>query len=297
MNHNKFIVPPGKKISLKNFDPAYTGKFGHKQEAEEKLLGDIQTLAQYQDVLYAQDTYALLIIIQAMDAAGKDSVIKHVMSGVNPQGCRVVSFKAPSAVEVSHDFLWRCSRALPPRGQIGIFNRSYYEEVLVARVHPEILGRQKIPPELLTKKIWAERFEAINDFERYLTRNGTVILKFFLHVSKHEQKRRFLERIESPDKHWKFSADDIAERAHWRDYQRAYEDLFRHTSTAHAPWHVIPADHKWFTRVAVSDIINTRLRALHLKYPVPDAKHEADLRRAQTVLEKEENGFQKTKRS
>jgi PPK2 family polyphosphate:nucleotide phosphotransferase len=288
MDHAPFIVPAGRKIRLGDYDTAFTGKFRHKQEAEEKLLGDIQTLAQFQDVLYAQSTYSLLIIIQAMDAAGKDSVIKHVMSGVNPQGCQVISFKAPSQEELSHDYLWRCAKALPERGHIGIFNRSYYEEVLIARVHPGILARQKLPPELLGKHVWRERFEDINNFERYLTHNGIVILKFFLHVSKHEQKRRFLDRIGTPEKHWKFAADDVAERACWRDYQAAYEDLFRHTSTPHAPWHIIPADHKWFTRVAVADIVNVRLRSLKLRYPTPDAKHERDLRRAQAELEKEE---------
>lgn len=287
MDHAKFLVRPGRKVRLKRFATDYTGKFKHKQEAEEKLSGDIQTLSRFQDILYAQSTYALLIIIQAMDAAGKDSVIKHVMSGVNPQGCQVISFKAPSQREINHDYLWRCSRALPERGQIGIFNRSYYEEVLIARVHPQILARQKLPPELVGRRIWRERFEDINAWEKYLTRNGIVILKFFLHLSKAEQKRRFLGRIETPEKHWKFAADDITERAHWDEYQRAYEDLFRHTSTVHAPWHIIPADHKWFTRIAVADVINRRLRALKLKYPKPDAGHEKGLHQARRILARE----------
>lgn len=287
MRHEHFRVPVGRRIRLSEYDPAYTGKFGHKQEAEKRLALGIQTLAGYQDVLYAQGRHALLIIFQAMDAAGKDSIIKHVMSGVNPQGCRVTSFKAPSAEELEHDYLWRCARALPARGQIGIFNRSYYEEVLITRVHPEIMERRNLPGLRPGKKLWKERFEDINAWERYLTRNGVVILKFFLHVSREEQKRRFLERIEKPSKHWKFSAEDVAERTRWGTYQAAYEDMLSHTSTRHAPWWVIPADHKWVSRVVVSDLINAALGSLPLRYPKPDAGHERALRKAKLELERE----------
>ena len=224
-------------------------------------------LAEFQDKLYAQDRWSLLLIFQAMDAAGKDGTIKHVMSGVNPQGVQVYSFKAPSPEELDHDYLWRCMRGLPERGRIGIFNRSYYEEVLVARVHPEILERQKLPPQLVTKHIWDERYEDIRNFERYLARNGVVIRKFFLHVSKGEQKRRFLARLDEPEKNWKFSASDVAERGYWKDYQRAYEDAIRETATEEAPWYVVPADHKWFTRLVVAAAIVDALAGLGLHYP------------------------------
>ena len=285
MNYDRLLVPAGKTIKLKDYDPAYTGKFPAKEDAAEKLQSDIVKLAALQEVLYAQNTYALLLVFQAMDAAGKDGVIKHVMSGVNPQGCQVVSFKTPSAEELAHDYLWRSMKQVPERGRIGIFNRSYYEEALVVRVHPEILANQKIPRALVGKDIWKERFEQINAFEKYLTRNGTVILKFFLNVSNKEQKKRFLERIDTPEKNWKFSSADVRERAFWKDYMKAYEDVFSNTSTEWAPWHIIPADRKWFTRTAVADIIVRTLDSLNLKYPTLDAEHLKGLKEARTILE------------
>ncbi len=285
MNQDRLIVPPGKTIRLKDYDPAYTGKFSSKEDAAEKLGSDIAKLAALQDVLYAQNTRALLLIFQAMDAAGKDGVIKHVMSGVNPQGCQVVSFKTPSAEELEHDYLWRSMKQAPEKGHIGIFNRSYYEEVLVVRVHPEILRSEKIPRELVGKNIWKERFDQINAFEKYLSRNGTVILKFFLNLSNGEQKKRFLARIDTPEKNWKFSTADVRERSYWKDYMKAFEDVFNNTSTPWAPWHIIPADRKWFTRTAVADDIVRTLESLNLKYPVPDAEHLKGLKAARRILE------------
>ena len=254
---------------LKDIDPADTLKFTSedKPRAKEALAMGVSVLAELQDMLYAQDRWAVLLIFQAMDAAGKDSAVKHVMSGVNPQGCQVFSFKTPSPEELDHDYLWRCFRHLPERGRIGIFNRSYYEETLIVRVHREFLERQKLPPELVTKDIWQERFQDIRHFERYLTRNGVVIRKFFLHVSKKEQKKRFLERIEEPEKNWKFSASDIEERQYWDDYMAAYEDAIRNTATKHAPWYVVPADNKWFTRVVVAAAVIEALSSLDLHYP------------------------------
>ncbi len=268
MNFKYLLVPPGKRIKLKRYDPGYTGKFKSKRAAKKKLQQDIRKLEEYQDVLYAQNIYAILLIFQALDAAGKDSVIKHIMSGVNPQGCEVFSFKTPSAEELDHDYLWRYAKDLPERGRIGIFNRSYYEEVLVVRVHPEILAKQQLPPELKKNShIWKDRYEQINNFEKYLTENGVVVLKFFLNVSRKEQKGRFLQRIALSEKNWKFSATDAQERRHWNAYMKAYEDVFNHTSTKWAPWHIIPADHKWFTRVAAADVIVSRLKSLKLSYP------------------------------
>ena len=287
MNHDPFIVPPGKKIRLKDYDPDSTGEFKNKEDALSDLRDDVAKLAKYQDVLYAQDTYALLIIFQAMDAAGKDGAISHVMSGVNPQGCQVFSFKAPSSEELDHDFLWRNMKALPERGRIGIFNRSYYEEVLIVRVHQEILNSQRLPPEVKEKNIWKRRFEDISNFEHYLVRNGVIVLKFFLHVSKEEQKRRFLKRLTTPEKNWKFSVGDVKERAFWDDYMQAYEDAFNHTSTQWAPWHIIPADHKWFTRAAVADIIVAKLKSLNLSYPVVTEQHRQELLKAKQLLESE----------
>lgn len=287
MKHDGLIVPPGKKIRLKDFDPAFTGKFHGKDEAREKLETDINRLAKYQDVLYAQDTYALLIIFQALDAAGKDSTIKHVMSGVNPLGTQVFSFKQPSAEELDHDFLWRYHKAAPERGRIGIFNRSYYEDVLVVRVHPEFLRAAKLPPAAVKKNIWKQRFDQINDFERYLVRNGVAILKFFLNVSREEQRKRFLARLDTPEKHWKFSLTDAKERGHWDDYQKAFEAAFNHTSTKWAPWYVIPADHKWFTHAAVADIIISKLKSLNLKYPTVSQERKQELQVARELLEKE----------
>ena len=264
-----YRVTNGKKFRLKDFDPADTLgiKSETKPRAKEALAVGVQALAKFQDKLYAQDKWAVLLIFQAMDAAGKDGVIKHVMSGLNPQGCDVHSFKSPSAEELDHDYLWRSMKVLPNRGHIGIFNRSYYEETLVVRVHPEFLAKQKLPPELITKKIWEHRFEDIRNFEQYLSHNGVVVRKFFLHLSKKEQKRRFLERIENPDKNWKFSGSDAAEREHWDEYMDAYEDMIRHTATEASPWYVVPADNKWFTRVVVAAAVIETLASLNLNYP------------------------------
>ncbi|HVF48937.1 MAG TPA: polyphosphate kinase 2 family protein [Pyrinomonadaceae bacterium] len=287
MNQENFIVTPDKKFRLANHDPAFTGKFKDKEEATQKLEKDILRLAKYQDALYAENRRALLIILQAMDAAGKDGVIKHVMSGVNPQGTQVFSFKAPSPEELDHDYLWRCAKAVPERGRIGIFNRSYYEEVLVVRVHPELLEVQQLPVETKKKSIWKQRFREINNFERHLTDNGIHVLKFFLHLSKEEQKRRFLARIETPEKNWKFSLGDAKERGFWDEYMNAYEDMLRHTSTEHAPWHVIPADNKWFTRAAIADILVAKLKSLKLTYPTVSDEHRQELLNAKELLEQE----------
>ena len=264
-----FRVVKGKDFRLKDTDPGDTLAFTDKDKkrAKEALAMGVQALTELQDKLYAQDKWALLLIFQAMDAAGKDGVIKHVMSGVNPQGCQVFSFKSPSAEELDHGYLWRCMKVSPSRGHIGIFNRSYYEETLVVRVHPEFLAQQKIPPSLVTKNIWEQRFEDISNFEQYLAHNGVVVRKFFLHVSKKEQRRRFLERIDNPDKNWKFSASDAAEREHWSDYMEAYEDMIRHTASEEAPWYVVPADNKWFTRLVVAAAVIETLDSLELKYP------------------------------
>ncbi len=289
MNHDAFIVQPGSKISLrKDYDPDFTGDYHQKDSAKVKLQKDIEQLAEYQNVLYAQNTHALLIIFQAMDAAGKDSTIKHVMSGINPQGCQVFSFKQPSSEELDHDYLWRCAKALPERGRIGIFNRSYYEEVLVLRVHPELLAKRQLPEYIKKNNIWEQRFEQINNFEKYLVENGIVVLKFFLNVSKQEQKERFMKRIETPEKNWKLSSSDVRERAFWDDYMNAYEDAFRHTSSSWAPWHIIPADHKWFTRMVVADIICSKLKELELKYPTVTAQHQQDILRAKEILSAED---------
>jgi PPK2 family polyphosphate:nucleotide phosphotransferase len=244
-------------------------------------------MAELQDKLYAQDRWSLLLIFQAMDAAGKDGAIKHVMSGVNPQGCQVYSFKAPSAEDLDHDYLWRTTRSLPERGRIGIFNRSYYEEVLVVRVHPNILANERIPAPLVTKKIWKERFEDIRGLEDYLSRNGVVVRKFFLNVSKKEQKKRFLDRLEEPEKNWKFSAADVKEREYWDDYMEAYEDMIRHTATPRAPWYVVPADNKWFTRAVVAAAIVDALEDLNLAYPTVDAEKRKQLDAAKRALERE----------
>jgi len=282
---NAMLVPPGKHVRLeRDHDPGHTGGLAHKRDAAEQLRLAVELLSAQQDRLWAQNTYAVLIVLQALDAAGKDGTIKHVMSGVNPQGCQVFSFKAPSEEELDHDFLWRAARALPERGRIGIFNRSYYEEVLVARVHPEVLARQRLPAATRGRHLWRRRFEQINAFERHLTENGTVILKFFLHMSREEQKRRFLARIDRHEKNWKFSEADARERAHWDEYMAAYEDAFRHTSTPWAPWHVVPADHKWYTRLAVCSTIVLRLQQLGLHYPEITPDHAAGLARAKTAL-------------
>jgi len=267
-----FRVTNGDKFRLVDIDPGDMGglEAEDKPRAKEALQTGIEALAELQDMLYAQDRWGLLLVFQAMDAAGKDGAIKHVMSGVNPQGCQVSSFKAPSAEDLDHDYLWRCMKHLPERGRIGIFNRSYYEEVLVVRVHEELLEKQKLPPRLVTKDIWKDRFRDIRSFERYLSANGVVVRKFFLHVSRKEQKRRFLERIENPEKNWKFSPSDARERGHWKDYMDAYESLIRKTATKDAPWYVVPADNKWFTRVVVAAAIIDALASLDLHYPKVD---------------------------
>jgi PPK2 family polyphosphate:nucleotide phosphotransferase len=288
MDLTQFRVKPGSRVNLNIYDPASTGEIKTKQSAQGVLTAGIATLSSYQELLYAQNIYSILIIFQAMDAAGKDSTIKHVMSGVNPQGCQIFSFKAPSEEERDHDYLWRSIKSLPERGRIGIHNRSYYEEVLIARVHPEILLQQQLPPNPnKNHDIWQQRFNEINHFENYLTQNGTVIIKFFLNLSKQEQKRRFLERIDRPEKNWKFSNADVKERAYWADYQRAYEAVLSHTSTIEAPWYVVPADHKWFTRLTVAEIINQRLAQLDLRYPQLDRSQQEALHSAKRTLEAE----------
>jgi PPK2 family polyphosphate:nucleotide phosphotransferase len=287
MKFDRFLVQPGTKVKLDRYDPGFTGKFAQKEDAEGMLKTEIERLATFQDLLYASNTYAILVILQAMDAAGKDSTIKYVMSGVNPQGCQVFCFKAPSAEELDHDYLWRATRALPERGRIGIFNRSYYEEALVVRVHPEILDSQQLPPELKTKKIWDQRFDEINHFEKYLVNNGILVMKFFLNVSKEEQRVRFLERINNPERNWKFSVSDARERVFWDDYMRAYEQVFEHTSTDHAPWHIIPADRKWYTHLIIAEIICARLQSLDLKYPQVSEERKQQLLRAKEILETE----------
>ena len=288
MNHDPYIVKPGSQISLvKDYNPGYKCEFHQKGDAVRKLKAGIFQLAKYQDILYAQNNYSLLIIFQAMDAAGKDSTIKHVMSGINPQGCQVFSFKAPSEEELDHDYLWRSMRALPERGRIGIFNRSYYEELLIVRVHPEILKKQQLPIFPKGDQIWKQRFEEINNFEKYLVNNGVIILKFFLNVSKSVQRKRFLERIDSPEKNWKFSASDLQERSFWDDYMNAYEEVFNHTSTEFAPWYIVPADRKWFTRLIVADIICQKLQELNLQYPKISEEYKRKLSEAKKALEAE----------
>lgn len=282
---NKFRIDDGKKFRLRDVDPADTGHWKSKEHAEAALAEGIVRTAELQDKLYAQDNWSLLLIFQALDAAGKDGAVKHVMSGVNPQGCQVHSFKAPTDEELQHDFLWRTTRDLPERGHIGIFNRSYYEEVLIVRVHPEILKGEKTPASLVGKDIWDERFEDIRCFERHMARNGTVIRKFFLHLSKKEQKKRFLARLEEPEKNWKFSANDIHERKYWDDYQDAFEDMIRNTASKHAPWYVVPADNKWFTRLVVSTVIVDALESLDLAYPKVDEKKRKELQAAKKLLE------------
>ncbi|PYQ38416.1 MAG: hypothetical protein DMG99_18900 [Acidobacteria bacterium] len=282
---HKYRVDDGKGFKLKDFDPSDTDGWDSKEHAAKELQAGVDRTAELQDMLYAQDKWALLLIFQAMDAAGKDGAIKHVMSGVNPQGCEVYSFKAPSEGELQHDFLWRTTRDMPERGHIGIFNRSYYEEVLIVRVHPDILKGEKTPPALVTKNIWEQRFEDIRFFERHMARSGTVIRKFFLHVSKKEQKKRFLARLDEPEKNWKFSAGDIHEREYWDEYQDAYEDMIRNTATKHAPWYVVPADNKWFTRLAISCVVVDALESLKLAYPKVDDAKKKELQEGRKILE------------
>ncbi len=287
-DHRKLVqryqVTNGNKFRLADADPADVGGINSKGQAERALARGVVRLAELQERLYAQDRWGVLVILQAMDAAGKDGTIKHVMSGVNPQGCEVTSFKQPSSEELDHDFLWRCARRCPERGRIGIFNRSYYEEVLVVRVHPELLQRQRMPADLVGKRIWKQRFEDINAFEQRLSRNGTRVLKFFLHVSKGEQRRRFLERLDIPEKRWKFSAADVAERQHWDRYMSAYEQMIRHTSSREAPWTVVPADHKWFARFLVAETIIAALEDLQLAFPTVSKEREKELGQARTAL-------------
>lgn len=294
---NICLAKPGKKIRLKDFDPGWKGDEGvpkseRRSFAESALTEDQAELASAQELLYASDSWSVLVIFQAMDAAGKDSTIKHVLSGVNPQGCQVFSFKHPSAEELDHNFLWRCMKSLPERGRIGIFNRSYYEEVLILKVHPELVESQRIPDVKVNRKFWDGRYEDINAFERHLARNGTKIVKFFLNVSKDEQRRRFLERIEDPHKHWKFSASDVAERQHWDEYMEAYESMFQATSTKWAPWYVIPADHKWVTRTLVARILAWNIDSLKLHYPEvsPAQRRRIEQARRQLQVNGKHNG-------
>ena len=284
-----YRITRGRKFRLKDIDPGDTHglKSEAKGRARELLAKGVEWLAEEQERLYAQDRWSMLLVFQAMDAAGKDGTIKHVMSGVNPQGVQVHSFKSPSSEELDHDYLWRCMKALPERGRIGIFNRSYYEDVLVVRVHQELLRKQKLPEQLVTKRIWEERYEDINAVERYLARNGYVILKFFLHVSRREQKKRFLERLDQPEKNWKFSSADARERQHWDDYMEAYDDMIRNTASKHAPWFVVPADNKWFTRLVVAAAVVEALEDLDLKFPEVDKEKRAELAKARRMLMRE----------
>ena len=295
MNHDKlikeasrlaepFCVTKGEKFRLKDWDPAATTGVKNKQHAQNILDAREGVLSRLQEKLYAQDRWAVLVVLQALDAAGKDGVIKHVMSGVNPQGCDVHAFKSPSSEEFNHDFLWRTQKCVPERGKIGIFNRSYYEEVLVVRVHPTLLRAERLPDELITKHIWDQRYEDINAYEEYLTRNGVMILKFFLHVSKEEQKKRFLERLEDPKKNWKFAMADVSERGFWKDYQEAYEEMIQNTAAKHAPWFVVPADNKWFTRLIVASAIIQALDELHLSFPEVDKARKKELEAVRASL-------------
>jgi PPK2 family polyphosphate:nucleotide phosphotransferase len=280
----RYRIDRPKEFRLKEIDPADTGGIRSKEGVAKQLKEDTTTLCELQERLYAQAEWSLLLIFQAMDTAGKDATIKHVLSGLNPQGCRVTSFKVPSQEELAHDFLWRASKAMPERGHIGVLNRSYYEEVLVVRVHPDYLGNQHIPKELVTKRIWRERYESINDFERHLVRNGTVVLKFFLHLSAEEQRQRILDRIDQKQKNWKFNKDDLAERKLWDRYMNAFEEMVRATSTDCAPWHVVPADHKWFTRLVVSSLIIEKLRSLDLHFPKLNARERKEMVKARADL-------------
>jgi PPK2 family polyphosphate:nucleotide phosphotransferase len=285
--HKKLRVDEGKGFSLRDHDPGATPDADGKDEGKERLARGTERLRELQEMLFAQDRWAVLLIFQAMDAAGKDSTIEHVMSGVNPMGCQVYSFKAPSPEELDHDFLWRTTCRLPERGRIGIFNRSYYEETLVVRVHPEFLRGQKLPSSAMGDDIWQQRFQDIRAFERYLSRQGTTVIKFFLNVSKQEQKERFLARLDEPEKHWKFAARDVEERAHWDEYMQAYEDCIANTASDEAPWYVIPADHKWFMRMAVAEIVVERMEALGLRYPEVDEKKKGEVAEARALLENE----------
>lgn len=288
MNQRNFLVPEGTRVRLKNYDPASTGEYTDEQAAESKICKDRESLAAYQDKLMAQETESLVLIFQAMDGAGKDGTIKHVMSSIDPQGCHVAMAEKPGEVEHKHDYLWRFIRQMPKRGQIGIFNRSYYEEVLSTRVHPERLEEQQLPPRLRdTKHIWRQRFAQINNFEQYLTENGFHVMKFFLHLSQEKQRERLLERLNEPEKHWKFSANDIRERPHWDEYMKAYEDVLTQTSKRDAPWYVVPADHRWFSALVVADLVVAKLKSMRLRYPQPSTEDEAELAAARKQLEGE----------
>jgi PPK2 family polyphosphate:nucleotide phosphotransferase len=285
VNIQQYLVHPDSRIDLKSYPTNSTGEFKDKKSAEEKLADDINTLAELQDLLHADSRCALLVILQGIDTSGKDGTIKHVMSGLNPQGVQVTTFGAPSAEELHHDYMWRCVRALPAKGRIGIFNRSYYEEVLVVRVHPELLAAENLHPDAKTEHIWADRYQDINNFEAYLARNGILVIKFFLHISHQEQKARLLERIDNPAKNWKFSAADLREREYWDDYMRAYRHMLEATSTEVAPWYIVPADHKWMAHIVVADAIVSRLKPLNLSYPVVGPEQVAILQKAKQTLE------------
>lgn len=287
LDHRPFLIKPGTRVKLKKYDTGSIGPFKNREKAEAALAEDVQTLTEAQELLFASDSYSILLVFQAMDAAGKDGAIKHVMSGVNPQGCQVYSFKQPSSEELDHNFLWRYTKGLPERGRIGIFNRSYYEEVLVVRVHPEILAAQRIPAREKGDAVWRTRFEDINTFERHLVRNGTVILKFFLNVSKEEQRQRFLARLAEEEKHWKFSGSDVRERSFWDDYMLAYEAMLTATSTDYAPWYIVPADKKWFARACVADIVAAQIERLNLKLPGVTPEKRKELLEFQKKLEAE----------
>ncbi|HEX9641155.1 MAG TPA: polyphosphate kinase 2 family protein, partial [Candidatus Krumholzibacteria bacterium] len=284
-------------VSPRRREPGRYARVKSKAQACEYLRHGVEALSDLQEKLYARNQWSVLLVFQAIDAAGKDGAIAHVMSGINPQGCQVYSFKSPSSEELDHDFLWRTTKALPERGRIGIFNRSYYEEVLVVRVHPEFLAAQKLPPRLGTKSIWKQRFESINDFEQHLVRNGTVVVKFFLHVSKREQKRRLLQRLDRPEKNWKFSMADVQEREYWNDYMRAYEDMIRHTAAEHAPWYVVPADNKWFTRLVVAWAIHGAMSRLRLAFPEVDVEKQRELSAVRRALRAQSTGKGSSKRS
>ena len=288
MKHHYLVAPPGAKVRLKDYDPAFTGAFQSEEEARDRVSADCETLAVLQDKFLAQGKHALLLIFQAMDGAGKDGTIKHVMSNVDPQGCAVTNFKRPGERELKHDYLWRFVRELPERGQIGIFNRSYYEEVLVNRVHPERLDEQSLPPRVRkSKSLWRQRFRQINHFEQYLSENGIVPVKIFLHISKEKQRERLLERTRLVEKRWKFSSDDVEERGHWDKYMKAYEDALTETSTRHAPWHIIPANHRWFSALAVAELVVHKLRALKTRYPHPTDEHREELAKGERKLMRE----------
>jgi PPK2 family polyphosphate:nucleotide phosphotransferase len=285
LKHHYFTISPNERVSLKKYDPSFTGKFRSEEDARELIGADREMLARLQDKFLAQGRHALLLIFQAMDGAGKDGTIKHVMSNADPQGCAVTNFKRPGERELKHDYLWRFIRELPERGQIGIFNRSYYEEVLVSRVHPERLDEQCLPPGVhKSKNLWRERFRQINNFEQYLSENGILPVKIFLHISKEKQRERLLERTRLPEKRWKFSLDDVEERSHWNKYMKAYEDALTHTTTPHAPWHIVPANHRWFSALAVAQLILDKLRALNLRYPHPTDKQRKELARGERML-------------